>query len=122
MPNMRPKQRYNVQTLDFRFFKDFEHMREIISSIRHGKMARDPHVTDLRGLLHVASREILFKLRHSDSWTKLPIRQARDTDTIPKPLYSSSLKIKADKFTHLQKFKPLIPTEFHPYYDAIRHL
>jgi len=117
MQNTRPKQPYDLQNLDFRFFKDFEHMRGIISSIRPGKNAWDPHVTNLWGLLHVASGEILFKLCHSDSWTELPIRQASDTGRIPKPLYSSRLKIKADKFTHLQQFKPLIPAEFHPYYD-----
>ncbi len=36
-------------------------------------------------------------------------------------LYMSPLKIKAQKYKHLQELKRVIPADFHAFYDALPH-
>jgi len=84
-------------------------------------MAPGPVVTDIRGLLFLLSGELKYKLRHSDEWQNLSIRRTPEAGTNPKYLYSVRIKIKSDKYKHLQEFQPLIPAEFHEYYNSLPH-
>ena len=124
MRTARPLKPYDVRIVDFKFFKDFEHADGLLTSIRPGKKAHDPVVTDLRALQYLPSGDINYKLRHTDDWAQLPIRmpQRRDANGVqPGNLYSARPKIKADKFKQLKEFKPIIPIDYHAYYDSLPH-
>jgi len=119
MRQARPGQRYSVTSVDFNFFRDFEHVSGNLASIRPGKKVGDPQVTDLRGLLYLPSNQIQYKLRHTDQWKNLPVRNALENRTSPRKLYKKPLKINADKHKHLQALKECIPTEYHSFYDSL---
>ena len=119
MRQARPGQRYDVKYVDFNFFGQFEHQPGNFSSIRPGRKVGDPQVTDLRGLVYLPSGQIQFKLRHSDQWRYLPVRNALGKRTTPQKLYKKPLKINADKLKHLQELKDCIPAEYHSFYDSL---
>jgi len=64
MRTARPRHPYIVNSIDFSFFKDFDGMSSNFSSIRPGKKAGDPVVTDVRGFQYRGNGEVLYKLRH----------------------------------------------------------
>ncbi|ROI93610.1 hypothetical protein DPX16_3280 [Anabarilius grahami] len=62
-----------------------------------------------------------FKLLHSDNWQPFTSPSLRKTCVIVAQLYTSSPKIKALKFKHLQELKHVLPKDFHPFYNALDH-
>lgn len=75
MAQARPTRHYVVHHLENKFFKNYERTCQL-DSIRPGKKAGDPVVTDIRGLLYKGG-DIFFKLRHPDEWKILPQRRLR---------------------------------------------
>jgi hypothetical protein len=124
----RARSPYEVEYVDHKFFKDFSEAREY-SSIRPGRKVGDPTVTDLRCLKYTPSGEVLWKLQYSDLWqNQLHSRKTKHgAASLPsrlvdmKPLYSSSLKIKADKFKDLQFLKLVILPDYHSFFDSLSH-
>jgi len=113
MRQARPGHRYNVTSVDFNFFGDYEHQSGNLASIRPGKKVGDPQVTDLRGLLYLPSGQIQYTLRHTDQWKNLPVRNALGNRRSPRKLYKKPLKINADKYKHLQALKECIEQPWH---------
>lgn len=69
---------------------------------------------------------MLYKLRHSDlEWMELPTRINSKAKSISfesmDPLYSERLKIKREKYQHLQQLKSSLPPDYHSFYDDIPH-
>ena len=120
----RLKTPYKVHYVQRDFFKDYSNLR-MYSSIRPGRKVGDPTVADLRCIKYLPSGEIQWKLRHTDEWQLLlqPRHSAIhgcDTADI-KPLYSSSIQIKQDKYRDLQSLKSVIMSDFHSFYDNLSH-
>ncbi len=91
-----------------------------------GERAGDPTVTDIRSLLY-SDGNISFKLRHGFECTPLKIRKKTRSreplvaSTAAVPLYSGPIKINADKYSHLQELKEMIPSDYHLFYDSLPH-
>lgn len=119
------KNPYNVKYLTHDFFKKYDHL-QFVRSIRPGKaIAGAPTVNDLRALKY-SKDGIFFKLCHAEDWQTLPIRlnisNIVPINSIDLPqLYASRLKIKAEKFQHLQILKLSMERDYHDFYDKLPH-
>nr|CAH7752982.1 unnamed protein product [Callosobruchus chinensis] len=104
--NPRP---YEVQYLDHTYFKNFSEIN-FVNSIRPGRKAGDPTVQNIRALKYNSDGSIEYKIRHSDEFQTLPVRfkkcSAIPMESLPN-LYHGKLKIKREKFEHLQALKIL---------------
>lgn len=112
---------YKVKYLDHKFFKDFSKIK-IISSIRPGLVPGDPTVNCIKALKY-SSGGLFYKMQFGDNWDSMPRRLKKDTikwEEIPL-LHLTSLKIKPDKFKHLQQLKSVIAKDYHSFYDQLRH-
>ncbi|CAG9828328.1 unnamed protein product [Diabrotica balteata] len=109
MRNARPKQPYNIKKLPSN-----------IQSLRPGKKAGDPTVTDLRALEYRPDGEILFKLRHSDPYKLLPQRRLK-LNVIQRPtqLYLRPIPITESKWKCLQDLKLVLERDHHSFYDNL---
>ena len=87
----------------------------------------DPVVTDIVALQYTRQCVILYKLDFSDNWQLLPQRlsvfseQRMRLFVLPQ-LYCEPLKIKVEKFSHLQQFKSVLPKDHHAFYDHLPHI
>ncbi|BES90489.1 Hypothetical protein NTJ_03297 [Nesidiocoris tenuis] len=117
---------YKIKTPDFAFFKDFSQADQTIyTSIRPGKKAGDPTVTDLRAIMYDPTGTIKFKLAFDNDWQELPVTH-RNRKRIPvikefPNLYRSRPLIPRDKYNDLQDLLQFIPGDCRPYYDSIPH-
>ena len=122
----RPRKPYHVKFLDYKFFKKFESLESNFKSIRPGVKAGDNVVTDIRALLYKPSGEVSYKVRHNGQYEILQQRRrctsanSGSPNTVP-PLYEQPLKIKREKFKHLQELKNFIPAQYHFFYDSLQH-
>jgi len=121
----RPTSPYKVYYVSHNFFKDFSEL-QTYTSIRPGRKAGDPIVTDWRCLRYLPTGEIQWRLQYTDDWNQqLPSRRASSTTSVPckleqlKPLHHSSLKTKPDKFKDLQFLKQVILSGYHSFYDNL---
>lgn len=122
MREARPRQPYVVHYVDHSFFKDYTELN-YYNSIRPGTRAGDPVVTDLRVIHYSRNGHITYKLLFGDEFQELP-RKARNSEANPDnpgPLYEESLVIKQSKFDHLMALKHVIPADYHPFYDKLKH-
>lgn len=114
---------YYVQYLEHDFFKAFGQLTSY-KSIRPGRMAGDPKVTDIRALMYSPSGNISYKLRFTEPWALLPQRKgdftAKNFDEMQN-LHQGRLKIKAKKYHDLQQIKEVLPADFRGYYDNLPH-
>lgn len=116
----RPKQPYKVEFLTHDYFLNFCNIRHY-ESIRPGNKRNDPHVTHLTCLKYSPNEGIEFKLHYTDEWRLLPQRLKKiENSSIPK-LYKSRLKIKEEKYQHLQALKMVLPADVHDFYDNLPH-
>ena len=120
MRTARSKQPYTVHSVSHTFFKDYDSLPGNFASIRPGKKAGDPTVSDVRGLLYLPSGIVCYKLRHTQEWVELPCRR-RVQHSSPGQLYKAPLKINADKFKNLQELKSVMPADCHDFYDGLLH-
>lgn len=118
MAQARPKQPYSIHHLDYTFFKNYSKICKL-DSIRPGKKAGDPVVTNIRALLY-KNGEIFYKLRHPEDWAKLPQRLQCNKSKLLS-LYSAERKIENSKYECLQALKKYIHKDNHHFYDNLRH-
>lgn len=113
---------YDVQYLDYAFFKDFSKTCTL-KSIRPGIKAGDPTVVHIRALRYEPKGEISYKLSFSDDWKSIPMKRGESTKVMdaPTPLHTARLPIAASKYRHLQELKPYVRADFHAFYDALPH-
>ncbi|CAG9825823.1 unnamed protein product [Phaedon cochleariae] len=71
----RPKQPYNIKVLGFTFSRKYDELKSNIPSLRPGKMAGDPTVTDDNQLRYSPSGDIEYQLDYADDWSPLPHRK-----------------------------------------------
>ncbi|XP_049318931.1 uncharacterized protein LOC125780591 isoform X1 [Astyanax mexicanus] len=117
--NPRP---YNVQYVNHSFFQDYSKLK-LCKSIRPGKNPGESTVFDLRAIRYNVDGTMDYKTVHADDWTPYlsPTLRKRNSDTTVLPLYTSSLRIKALKYKHLQELKNFIPKDFHGFYDSLNY-
>ena len=90
-------------------------------SIRQGRVANDPVVTDIRALLYEPEGFIKYKLSYDDEYVLLP-KRPKPKSVQPKPkLYQRKIPISQVKWTHLQELKLVIPSDCHSFYDNLPH-
>lgn len=118
------KKPYKVDYLLHDFFKKCDNIR-FFKSIRPGRASGSSVVTDLKALKYCKDG-VFYKLRQPDNWEILPIRLNINTVTtvnfanLP-PLHKTRLKIKAEKFQHLQQLKQSIEKDYHTFFDNLPH-
>lgn len=119
--NPRP---YDVQYLNHAYFKNFSKIN-FFNSIRPGRKTGDPTVQDIRALKYNSDGSIEYKIRHSDEFQILPVRFNRKCSIVPMEqlprLYQGKLKIKREKFEHLQSLKSTMEPDYHLFYDSLEY-
>lgn len=115
---------YKVEYLQHNFFKKCDEIKNF-NSIRPGKTSGSPVVNDLKALKY-SSNGVFYKLRHPHDWQLLPIRlnvskvAPVDFKNLPQ-LHKNRLKIKTEKYKHLQELKKSIELDYHDFYDKLPH-
>nr|CAH7752722.1 unnamed protein product [Callosobruchus chinensis] len=106
------------------FTMDLQSVLLCPQSIRPGRKAGDPTVQNIRALKYNSDGSIEYKIRHSDEFQTLPVRfkkcSAIPMESLPN-LYHGKLKIKREKFEHLQALKSTMETDYHSFYDSLEH-
>jgi hypothetical protein len=113
----RSKHPYQVQYLAYDFFKSYSKVK-FYSSIRPGFKTGDPTVSDLRCLRYNPTGDISFKLNYGDEWQQLP-KRPNPGPFVVEQLYTKPLKIKPEKYQHLQELKQVIPSHCWAFYDNL---
>lgn len=118
MPNKLEKIRYyRSQLVDHTLYRDYGKEENMVySSIRPGKRAGDPKVTDLVMLRYDPNGKMFYKLDFDEELRELPCRAKPvlgPTDSFPK-LFSDTPKIPKHKFSDLQWLKSLMPSDTDP--------
>lgn len=103
----RNKQPYNINILDYSFFKNYDNACSL-NSLRPRKKAGDKVVRDICKLQYTHEGEILYKTEFDDDWAKLPeqkkvkiTRRTIESKTL-KNLCEAPLPISDTKFKDLQ--------------------
>lgn len=112
------KDPYTVIFLNYTDF--FKYDGGKYSSIRPGNKKGDPVVTDICALQYLPEGKIKYKLNFEHAYEYLPKRPLNSSMNTS-ALYSSPLPIEMTKFIHLQEMKPLIPSDYHSFYDSLKH-
>jgi len=114
---------YAVRYRTHTFAKDYAKFR-YYDSIRPGKRAGDPVVTDIRVLRHLPVGVVEYKLDFDDEFQELPRPRnaptAKLTDTVSQ-LQTGPNPIKQTKYDDLQYLKRYIPQDYHLFYDNLMH-
>lgn len=116
----RPSQPYKINLLDYKFFKDYEHVPGNFKTIRPGMKTGDPAVCDIRALLY-KNNNVMYKLRHTDEWKSLPQKRKQPQKVDLKPLYMHRPKIDRNKYQSLQSLKQFMHRDYHYFYDNLCH-
>nr|CAI5847837.1 unnamed protein product [Callosobruchus analis] len=112
---------YNEIYLDHTFFKAYSNLK-YYSSIRPGKKAGDPVVTDLRALKYNGSDlTIEYKFKMTDAWQSIPQRPGKFSAEKPVGLYKSALGIQKDKYDHLQELTKVLKSDYHLFYKNLKY-
>lgn len=114
---------YEVKYLTYDFFKDYSKI-QYYTSIRPGAhKAGEPQVTDLRCIKYTPTPtpHIEFKLNYTQQYEPLRQKINLKTSTEITPLYTEKLKIKSDKYRHLQILKTLVKSTSRTFYDDLPH-
>lgn len=112
---------YETIFVDHLFVKNYADASTwVYKSIRPGRKAGDPTVTDIRAILY--DKELKVKLHFDQEWISLPQRNKRNyfEGTYP-PLYTSLIPISTTKYRHLQDLKQVLPSDCHQFYDTLPH-
>lgn len=111
---------YRVKYFEFSCFNDYSPVK-YYTSIRPGSSKGDPTVTDIRCLKYKPDSFIQYKLMYDDEWKDLPHRYKKIGTFQVKRLYKDRIKIKNEKFDHLQQLKSVLPKHTWQYYDNVPH-
>ncbi|CAG9794569.1 unnamed protein product [Diatraea saccharalis] len=122
MRQARPQKPYDVKSIHYDFFLNFEELESNLKSIRPGKKKGDPVVVDIRGLQYLPDGTILYRLRHFAEWSLLQQRRSNQRNGFVSlnRLYAAPLKITESKFKHLQDLKMVIDQDYHPFYNNLQ--
>ncbi|GFN93547.1 hypothetical protein PoB_002005300 [Plakobranchus ocellatus] len=92
-----------------------------LKSVRPGKRAGDPTVSDVCCYQYNGSLcSVSYKLGWEDPWTTLPARLNNDRKDLI-PMFDSRLKVNARKFADLQSMKSVMPAYAQHFYDTLPH-
>lgn len=119
---------YHVQYLHYDFFRNYSQTVScsFYKSLRPGSKTGDPVTTDIRAIRYCPNGNIYYKLNHSeDEWQILPQRRNTRANSCPNneipKAYQERLKIKREKWDHLQTLKGVLEHEHHNFYDSLPH-
>lgn len=114
---------YETKILDYSFFKNFAHSKNLrYSSIRPGKKASDPVVTDIKCIKYSPKGTIQIMLDYDQDFIDLPVRAKTLPPILEYPqLHKEPCKIKLEKWKHLQDLKTVLPKDTHGFYDSLLH-
>lgn len=114
---------YDVQYLDHTFFRNYSKVN-FLSSIRPGTRTGEAVVNDIKAITFKPSKEIYFKLNHTDDWSLLNRRFNKNVEPVPNgslpSLYSEPRPITKDKYKNLQELKTTLLADFHSFYDQLK--
>lgn len=113
---------FDALYLNYDFFKNYKD-DEILrfSTIRPGRVKNDHTVSDLRSLLYLPNGSVKYKVNFDENHIDLPTRiKSYSCHIEPKPLFSEPLAIPPNKWKNLQDLKPVIPQEYHFFYDNLK--
>lgn len=116
---------YDTKAVTFDSITNFSSKETMMyESIRPGKKAGDPTVTDLRVIEYHPDGNIKVKLSFVEGdYEIFPHRKKLDTPVrlaeFPR-LFQNRLKIKRTKWQHLQELKVVLPSDCHPFYDFLQ--
>ncbi|CAG5056101.1 unnamed protein product [Parnassius apollo] len=114
---------YETVMVDYTFFKNYsapETWR--YTSIRPGRKAGDPKVTDIRAIFYDNTGLIKFKLDFDSDWDSLPQRVNKIAIIREyASLHRNRIPITYQKYKHLQELKSVIPLDCHSFYDSLPH-
>ncbi|XP_050297939.1 uncharacterized protein LOC126737202 [Anthonomus grandis grandis] len=119
----KPK-RFDVCYLTHDQFLNFDIKSSFIyNSIRPGRSAKEPTVTDLRALKYTSEGKIFYKTNFDDKYTELPQRSKQSNIKAGsfQRLFHDRLKIKHSKWLHLQQLKTHLTSDTHCFYDSLPH-
>lgn len=107
--------------LRYNFFYNYNDVSVLrFQSIRPGKKKNDPTVSDLRSLQYLPDGSVKYKTDFNSEYTDLPhIFRKYNGYKEPKALHTEQLQVQPSKWKHLQALKPVIPPEYHNFYDNI---
>lgn len=114
----RPSQPFTVHYLSHDYFLNFSNVT-YYNTIRPGIRRLDPVIVDIRSLKYEKT-EISFKLNYKDEYKLLVNKSKKNTKEITK-LYKTMLKIKQEKWNHLQALKSVLPKDTHYFYDSLKY-
>lgn len=83
-------------------------------------------VTDIKALMYEPNKTISYKLRFTEqNWSAIPLmrnsKQEKVTfDMLPK-LHMNRIKIKKEKYQHLQELKSSMKIDYHSFFDNLPH-
>ncbi|KAF0749823.1 Uncharacterized protein FWK35_00023681 [Aphis craccivora] len=110
---------YKTKEVTFNFFRDYSIKTNMFyESIRSGRVATDPTVTDLRVLKYCPSGIIYYKINYGDVYKELPTRPNKineDQINVFPNLYQAPKKITFDKWNNLQSLKSIMPSDCHAF-------
>lgn len=113
---------YQVHYVDHTFFHKYSDLT-YYATIRPGTKVGDPVVSDIRVIHYNTDGDITVKLMFDGEFSSLP-RRARSCDSLcpdPPKLHYGQLPIKDSKFKHLMEMKPVMPHDYHPFFDNLNH-
>lgn len=66
----------------------------------------------------------MFKLSFDDEWEDLPQRLDKkySVETEVKDLYSKEITLTSQKYRDLQSLKPLLPKDYHSFYENLKYV
>ncbi|XP_050060947.1 uncharacterized protein LOC126551490 [Aphis gossypii] len=116
------KSPYTVEYLTHDFFKSFSSIT-FCKSIRPGNKKGDPIVTNLKAIKYEPDRQIKYKLRFTEEdWSTLKLKNSKQIavkfDELPQ-LHNDRLKIKKEKYEHLQQLKLTMEKDYHAFFDNL---
>lgn len=114
---------YETVLVDYNFIKNYANSEHLIyKSIRPGRKAGDPQVVDIR-VMRYNTMTIEVKLSFDAEWIALPQHpKLLPNEVNYRQLHSNKLPIKATKYNHLQQLKTVLPSDCHPFYDALPYV
>lgn len=74
--------------------------------------------------MYKSDKTVFYKLRFSENWATLPLARNSSKqgpinfDTLPQ-LLTQRIKIKKEKFEHLQQLKMSMEKDYHSFYDNL---
>lgn len=116
---------YEVKELSYSFVRNYA-LKSMTKydSIRPGRKTNDPTVNDIKVIKYSPDGTIQVKLNFSDEYMDLPHRTSRNEVgylcDFPQ-LRKEPIKIKYQKWQHLQELKKVIPVDCGQFYDSLPH-